>query len=494
MLKSRAGHALLVLFVIFCLNPKIAFGYGPKDDRTPEEVDETPAPSSISPAAAAETIFLPVVLHPISIAAASSIPRVNAPSFDGEIVFTETAIFWFGKISPSENYTDVRVGYNASELFVHLAIFDRSVWYNKTPSPSTFSAWDSASLFLEHQGSAYRFDGQLNGWEDRAAYQAAYQQSGGNWIPASIPFSTATGWRGDAPNIDSKDDRGWRITYRIPFSSLGSSGPPQQGAIWNLGISITDRDDAGGSPNPEKRWPEGMDPGLPGSWGELAFGLPAYSPPQASGAETVVIRHGLDGTTVIDGTVGGGTDCGDTAVDTNFFTEWGEANYAGAHQVNVQNQYDLSDWPCFSKVYFTFPMEKIPAGREILSATLTVYQFSNAGGGVYGIPPGSWIQVSRVNQSWDEASLTWNNAPQAWENFGISWVDWIQSPVPWPGVARQWDVSLPVFQAYSAGEPLRLVLYSADSAQHSGKYFVSSDTGDWNEVGRPTLRVTYGIP
>jgi len=33
------------------------------------------------------------------------------------------------------------------------------------------------------------------------------------------------------------------------------------------------------------------------------------------------------------------------------------------------------------------------------------------------------------------------------------------------------------------------VLYEADSAYHSGKYFTSSDTGDWNEAGRPTLQV-----
>ena len=37
-------------------------------------------------------------------------------------------------------------------------------------------------------------------------------------------------------------------------------------------------------------------------------------------------------------------------------------------------------------------------------------------------------------------------------------------------------------------------LYSADGAQNSGKYFTSSDAGDWDAEGRPTLRVLLGTP
>jgi hypothetical protein len=102
------------------------------------------------------------------------------------------------------------------------------------------------------------------------------------------------------------------------------------------------------------------------------------------------------------------------------------------------------------------------------------------------------IQVSTAAGDWDETSLTWNNAPLAAENVGRAWVDWLSDQPPWPGVARSWDVSHAVAEAYASGYPLRLVLYSADSARHSGKYFVSSDTGDWNEEGRPTLQVTWG--
>jgi hypothetical protein len=51
-----------------------------------------------------------------------------------------------------------------------------------------------------------------------------------------------------------------------------------------------------------------------------------------------------------------------------------------------------------------------------------------------------------------------------------------------------------VAQAYGKGQPLRLAMYSADSDYHSGKYFTSSETGDWNAEGRPLLTVVWGSP
>jgi len=83
----------------------------------------------------------------------------------------------------------------------------------------------------------------------------------------------------------------------------------------------------------------------------------------------------------------------------------------------------------------------------------------------------------------------------ALENVSQAWVDPLLTTPPWPGVARSWNLTWAVTQAYTAGQPvLRLALYEADAAYHSGKYFTSSDTGDWNEVGRPTLEVTLGDP
>jgi hypothetical protein len=60
-------------------------------------------------------------------------------------------------------------------------------------------------------------------------------------------------------------------------------------------------------------------------------------------------------------------------------------------------------------------------------------------------------------------------------------------------VPYHWDVSRAVVQAQASRQPLRLVLYSADGAYHSGKYFSSSDVPGWNQAARPTLTITWGL-
>ena len=131
----------------------------------------------------------------------------------------------------------------------------------------------------------------------------------------------------------------------------------------------------------------------------------------------------------------------------------------------------------------------MPPGKTIVSATLTLHQYGNAGDAGQAEP--SWIQVLTTNADWQENSITWNNAPLAWENIGGTWVNPVLAMPQWPGIAWSWDVSYAVASAYANGQSVRLILYEADSAYHSGKYFVSSDTGDWNIEGRPRLDIYW---
>ena len=433
---------------------------------------------------------------PPPVRAQSSPPsrRVNAPYFNGEIRFDEMAIFWFGQVNRTDNYVDVRVGYTDEELRLRLAIFDRRLWYDLSPSQDSLTDWDAITLYLDLDGnrgsspdaSTYRFVAQFAPqWVPRSGYQAAYRGNGTGWTATAVDFTTESVYRGaGGPNKDA-DNRGWVLTFHIPFASLGLTGPPASGTAWGLALELHDRDDAVGTPIAPKRWPETMDSARPSTWGQLAFGLPAYQPPPAVAEGSVTIRHKLDGATVVDAAVGGGTLCGS---GLDFWSEWGEANYAGATDFNIQNQSDVADWPCFSKYYVTFPLDALPSGKVVLSATLTLHQF---GGSDPSQAEPSYIQVFTVGEAWDETTLTWNNAPLAVENVSAAWVDPTAFP-GWPGLPRQWDVTGAVAQAYAEGRPLRLVLYSADGPYHSGKYFVSSDTGDWNAEGRPTLTVVYG--
>jgi hypothetical protein len=427
---------------------------------------------------------------------------VNAPYFEGDVRFPETAIFWFGRITANDNYADVRVGYNDDELYVRLAAFDRWLWYDPTPSAKDLTAWDAATLYLDLDGnegetpdaSAYRFVGQLNWWEERELFQTAYRGDGSGWVRATIPFTTTSGWRGNAPNNNEADDRGWELTFRVPFAGLGLSRPASRGTVWAMAMTLHDRDDGAGTPIADDTWPEAPDFDRSSTWGQLAFGLPIYAPPATAAGGTVAVRHKLNGTVVLDAAVGGTTGNLCPGDPDYIWNEWGNDNFAGAPNFNIQNQSDVADWPCFSKYYVTFPLDKVPPGQAIVSATLKLHQYGNAGGGTWGEPEPSLIQVVTVAEDWEEKQLTWNNAPLATENVSAAWVDPIASFPGWPGSAREWNVSGAVAQAYAAGEPLRLALYEADGAYHSGKYFVSSDTGDWNEKGRPTLSVVWGLP
>jgi hypothetical protein len=244
-------------------------------------------------------------------------------------------------------------------------------------------------------------------------------------------------------------------------------------------------------PSPDQKWPEALDPQQPNTWGQLIFGRPAaYTPPPASTEGEVIVRQGLDGAMVVDAHVGGHTLCG-ADYYPHFFDGWGDANYAGYGQMNIQNQWDIADWPCFSRYYVTFPLNAIPAGKAILSATLTLHQF---GGANPAAAPDSLIQVYTVAEEWEEATLTWNNSPQALAYVDSAWVKPMRQQLDWPGVPVHWDVSRAVAETYQTGDPLRLALFSADGDYHSGKYFSTSDMGDWNATARPTLHIVWGEP
>lgn len=424
--------------------------------------------------------------------------RVYVP-YNVEI--NEAAVFWFGRVTPDANYTDVRIWYTDDSLLLSLGIMDRLLWYDDTPTPGELPTWDSVSLYLSRAGNlgqspaadSYRFDAQLDWWEpDRANFQAAYQGDGSQWVLKPVTFTTSAGWNGNVPNDNSEDDRGWMVYYDIPFTSLGLSGPPARGAVWGLGVAVHDRDGAAGPPLADQVWPETLVPLRPATWGQLIFGLkPAYVPDPALPKATTLIRHGLNGAQVIDADVGGSSVCG-AAAEPDFFPTWGSLNYAGKEFLNIQHLDPISEWPCFSKYYVTFPLGSLPADKVVLSATLTLYQFGNAGEGWDPGPQPSFIQVFTIREAWQESTVTWNTAPLAGDYVAASWVNPLDVSPPWPGIPRHWDVSGAVAEAYAAGTPLRLALYSPDWAFHSGRYFFSSDISD--EAGRPTLSIAWGDP
>jgi hypothetical protein len=469
----RMLPVLLLLLAAFLLQPLPAFGQSPPDD----------------------TVFLPIIMN--SYCPPETLPRINAPYFSGSIPFEQTAIAWFGKVSPSQNYADIRVGYNNTQLYVYLAVFDRLLWYDENPARERLTEWDAVTLLLDTgpgnvlSSTSWRFVAQLSG-DPSPSHRAVFRAGSGGWQPASISFQAVPGWRGNALNDDSDTDRGWAMGFSIPFGSLGTSSPPAAGSRWRMAVILHDRDSHAGPPLPSQSWPPAAALNNPACWGWLNFGLPVYSANANPSGSILIRRPSEDSPLVPDADVGGVIENQCPGDEYHIWNEWGNRNYGHGPDFNIQNQSDVADWPCFSKYYITFPLTDIPPGKVIISARLTLFQVGNSGGPGQAKP--SWIQVLTTRSDWQENTITWNNAPPAHENFGGSWVYPLPSHPGFPGVARTWDVSAAAAQAYAQAQPLRLILYSADSDYHSGKYFVSSDTGDWNTEGRPKLEVVWGEP
>ncbi len=436
---------------------------------------------------------LPPFSKPSAQAAAPFTRRVNVPYFGSNTVpFNQTALFWFGAVTSADTYTDVRIGYNKTELFIDLHTVDRYLWYDTDTSAPNLSKDDNASVYLNTtstgSGNSYKFQTGVNGYKKRTNYQQAYTGSGTMWTPATIPFTAVYGWQGHGFN--GPEDSGWSMTYHIPFSSLGLAGPPSQGTAWKLAVQVQNRDTGTATTLSEKWWPESANEmTTPSSWGQLVFGIPTYQPPHTSGTAIYSVRNKLNNQVVTDGMVGGSLSCGNLGL--NRWTQWGTQGYPGASRVNIQNETYISDWNCFSKFYITFPLSSLPSGKGVVKATVTLYEYANAG--VQGQPNPTYIQVATVNEDWNPATLSWNNAPWVQENINTLLVNTKTTRVvPLPGLAITWDVSRAVAQAYATGQPLRLVFYTPADQHDSGKYFFSSSIGDWNAAGRPTLQVTLG--
>ncbi len=458
---------------------------------------------------AGESLYLPIVFRNYD--PYLSYRVVNAPYTTR---FVESAIFWFGRVSPAENYTDVRVRYTDSELVVDFGVFDRRIWYNSNPLSGRLEDWDAATLLLntavnapERPGNqSYRFVAQFAPLANEEplppAYKAAYRGSGSVWQRQDVPFVAETGWRGDAVN-NNGDDRGWRITFRIPYNSLGLS-KPAEGARWRMALISHDRDSQAGPPGVSFIWPPSAQPDEPHTWAVLRYGLPTYQPPSVRNLTSLLIREGENGAVVPDAAVGG-TISNQCPGDANhIWNEWGNRNYANENSALIQNQSDIADWPCFSKYYLSFPLDRLPPGKVIRSARLVLHHWGGSGA-ICSNPDtnpnpdcarSSFIQVSTVEQTWQENTITWNNAPPTFENVARLRVEPYNIDQPgqkWPGARREWDVSYALAKAYDQGENwISFAIYSSDSAYHSGKYFSASETEDWNKVGRPTLIIEYG--
>jgi hypothetical protein len=452
---------------------------------------------------------LGLALPRTSVTAQSSDPprRVNVPYFPTEVTWAETAIFWFGENEqgvPSRNYTDMRVAYTAEALRIRATIVDYYLWYKVNPTASDdLTEYDAVAIYLDTdfdraaapQTDDYIFLVGAHHWpnENATQYHRQARGTGTGWD---------TTWTGDwtdyegmqwncNPGPNSNEcgiDYGWTTIFTIPWGTLGLSGPPSGDTLLGLGVQLYDRDDEppAGYVAPE-HWPEAFDASSPVTWGELHFGYAAYQPSSATpGGVTEIRATSPTDNTVEDAWMGGGGLC------AGGHEGGSETNHGDDAALFVGTETAPTHFPCFNKSYLRFSLDAIPAGGEIISASLTLHLWGNAGAPGQAQP--SWVHLFTVSDPWDEMTIHWNNAPLAQENVSAIWLYPYSRPgdIQWPGDSYTWDATQAVAEAYAVGQPVSLAIYGSDTAQHSSKYLTSSEAGDWNVAGRPVLRIRWG--
>jgi hypothetical protein len=181
-----------------------------------------------------------------------------------------------------------------------------------------------------------------------------------------------------------------------------------------------------------------------------------------------------------------------------------EDNHGEDAALFVGSEIVPTHFPCYNKSYLRFALNSIPPGKVIMSATLTLHHWGNAGDP--GAPNDedhghdSYVWLSSVSDPWDEMAIHWNNAPLAQENFDVERIVSLTAFPGWPGVAHVWDATQVVAEAYASGQPLNLALYDSSTMRNTSKYLTASETGlgdgtpNWNIAGRPRLDVVYGDP
>lgn len=430
--------------------------------------------------------------------------RVNIPYFANDVTWAESTIFWFGVNEqgvPSRNYVDVRVAYTADALRIQATVVDYYLWYNENPQPGDdLTQYDAISIYLDTnhdrattpQNDDYTFLIGARHWQDISQYLRQGRGTGTGWDNMwTSDWSGSSGMQWDCnpgPNSNVCGiDYGWVAYYTIPWTALGLSGPPDDGTVWGLGVALHDRDNQppAGYVAPEY-WPETFNIDSPATWGALHFGYNDYQPAAAIPRGTTVIRAtSTTDNTVEDSWMGGGGWC------YGGHEGHSEENHGDSATLFVGTETAPTHFPCFNKSYLRFSLDKVPPGKAIISATLTLHHWGNADP---TLAQPSWVSLFTITDPWEEMVIHWNNAPLAQENVAATWIYPLLDFPGWPGNPYDWDATQAVAEAYADGRPASMVIYGSDTEQHSSKYLTSSETGDWNAEGRPVLTVVWGDP
>jgi hypothetical protein len=394
-----------------------------------------PVAASPTPSAPQTPAATPAPLQPLGYRVNAPLLAVNAG--DAQLDANHWAMVSFGKVSTDNNYGDLRIVGRNDGVMLRAQLFDNR-------------ATGSDSLTVE-----------LNGVQKQVTFSTAVEVNG--W---ELGNRCQDGWC-----------RGWSAFAFFPWSDFG--GKPGAGAVWPLRVLFADAD-LGGAAS-QAAWP-------PVGNGTVRWGLPNYGGRSEAGAQVIKAQFNADSM------VGGGTDCGPDDYP-DYFPSWGNRNYGAVPYANTQMQWDIADWPCYAKYYASWSLADLPAGAQVISATVEMRQFGNPGYGSGYAEDGTKdtvIQVFDVDKPWEEMGISWDNAPVPMENTARTLVKPIDVTCGGksycsPGIPYTFDVTEIVKRAQADGRNwASLALYTAAGQYHSGKFF-------WSREGQepPVVSMAY---
>jgi hypothetical protein len=402
-----------------------------------------------------------------SVAESGALPRLYVPR---STTYDQTAIVWYGTVTPDQSYTDLRLGYDAAGLFANANIVDRDVEFDAGRcdhrNVDDLSGYDATALAFTVGGHTYTFVGSFQNWQ---GCQPQQQQAFMDGQPITTTFTTESGWRGASTN-DTQDDAGWTVTFHLPWAALGQSGAPADGSVWSLVATTYNRNQTIQAP---------------GTWqGQIVFGTePVYRP---TGGLTAIASSDIPASQEI--VAGGSTLCGaPNDTDTTLrFSQWGVRNWLTTpgddpRIATLQNQADVADFPCFSRVYQDYVLT--PRAGYVISATLTLTAVGHSGYSTQ-VPYPVLDQLAETGPFASNA-LTWNNAPPLIRNVVSAWVPGSGYPQ-----AISFDVTQAVARALAAHSDLYLVQYTGEESISSGIYFASINNPATGQ--RPQLHIVWG--
>lgn len=425
-----------------------------------------------------------------STASGLEISNVDVKYFGSNSISTvRSSVFWFGSIGEFGNGVDIRAGYNDEAFRLTASVFDRRLHYGTDASDLRFGLHDSVVYEMAPEGrpnSAVRVSVMLRWWENHIDYvkietlqasrSSAIDLPGYEWVEVEKTGVHASGqWYGDAPN-NNGDDRGYQSSVEIPFELVGLS-PSED---WLVKIVNHDRDDDFVS---VQEW-----------GGRFRFNRERYQSHSSENVLTLV--NGQQGVKVEDTHVGGGSNCG-IRHDPNFFDGWGDYVWGNVPQINVQNQMNTEDWPCFSRVLLWFELPEGVDPSLITAAKLNMSYFGSAG---YVASDAKYSTIQAIKLKEKPKTLSWNGTPQADGHIDAVGVLPVSSYLGQPNYQNFDYLNPPNLIEFDITEAARdpdtdrfvsIALYSADWNLHSGKFF-------WSSNGpvqyRPVISIEYGEP